>query len=89
MSDPIKVGDLVMVARPQSCGCTETLGYPFKVLEIVRHDCTCTNCFRYSDSELLARIDDDEWRPAWVEVASLIKIDPPAQEERVEEEAIA
>ena len=33
MSEPIKVGDLVMVVKPKTC-CSEALGYFFKVEEI-------------------------------------------------------
>jgi len=80
----ITVGDLVVVVRPLSCGCTHAIGFPFTVLEIRRAGATCTNCHIYGET-LLARCDED----GWFDVSALKKIDPLAEAEPVEEEALA
>lgn len=82
---PISVGDLVMVVRPLECGCTHAIGYPFTVLAITRSDATCTECLKYHENILLARLDDE----GWLDVSALQRIDPLKEQEPVREEITA
>jgi hypothetical protein len=63
---------LVVVVRPQSCGCTSTLGLVFVVRNILDIDATCTECGIYSNDDHLAQFREDEW----VDLSSLKKIPP-------------
>lgn len=44
MSEPIKVGDLVMVVKPPPCGCTRTVGWIFTVQSFGRWTGYCNSC---------------------------------------------
>lgn len=59
MSEPIKVGDLVVVVKPGPCGCgqSESIGRIFRVGEIrpARNGCTeCTRCGKLTRSGAVA-----------------------------------
>ena len=82
MSGPIKAGDLVMVVRPASC-CHDAsgMGLPFRAMRVVCSDWTCSGCGYYCGvAQRLVEFLPD----AWIEERQLIKIDPPAEHERIE-----
>jgi len=51
MSEPIKVGDLVIVAKPQTCcGNSRTLGQVFRVTKIAMKASRCIFCGRIAET---------------------------------------
>ena len=74
MSEPIKVGDLVMVVRPKSCGCADNQIGTVHVVSGFYASCHCPSCkiHHYQNSAML----DGKWFA--IPVSRLKRIDPPA-----------
>lgn len=72
MSEPIKVGDLVMIIRGNKCcGRTDSLGVTFQVTEIRHHEGICKYCCAHN-SGLVA----DSVRPTVTYLYKLKRIPP-------------
>jgi hypothetical protein len=79
----IKVGDLVMVVKPQPCcGRTEFIGTTFEVTEIRNGMGECFYCKQRYRSIGASRLNSG----GFFDVHRLIKIDPPALPESLERE---
>lgn len=86
MSEPIKVGDLVVVVKPTPCcGSTGAMGEFFRVGEIVVCEGSCNDCGVEGSPELCAVIEgEDEGAPL-----SILRRIPPLAElegQRTEED---
>jgi hypothetical protein len=79
----IKMGDLVMVVKPQPCcGGDRGVGRLFEVEAIENDYSTCVHCKAISKSTYAKRPNVNDW----VSFSRLIKIDPPALPESLERE---
>lgn len=88
MSDPIKVGDLVMVVRGNSC-CVPHLGLG-AILSVERIEPArrygCGRCkWSISDGRPLARVRSADGRVGYTECSRLKKIDPLAKDETTDQ----
>jgi hypothetical protein len=75
----IKAGDLVMVVRPNMCGCPDRIGVPFRVTGIRRVNsiAQCMTCgFEWISGP---RVLLDGHKTSTVNILRVIKIDPPAE----------
>lgn len=73
MSEPIKVGDLVVVVKPgPCCGTARTLGHVFCVAEIRVASGACCECGKVYDHEAVAVYPDGSGEP----LSRLKRIDP-------------
>ena len=81
MSEPIKVGDLVMVVRLSPCGCG-ILGAVFKVMAItenIGNGIRCAVCNKVARGKfMVAHIDAQVSHTNVVDMFRLKRIDPPA-----------
>ena len=73
MSEPIKVGDLVQVVRPQICGCNHSMGSIFIVDHIEGGPNICSGCGRKFADVLDAWQKGAQWAAG---VHSLKRIPP-------------
>lgn len=78
MTDQIKPGDLVVVAKPTPCcGNGGKLGHVFTVAEISSGALICSNCLSISDGTIASKIKG-RGGPL---TSMLKKLNPPADEE--------
>lgn len=73
MDKPIQVGDLVVVVRPNSCGCAHSVGSIFKVDYIQDGPNYCSGCGMRFANELDAWEAGSKWSAS---VACLKRIPP-------------
>jgi hypothetical protein len=80
MSEPIKVGDLVMIVKPAPCSCSNSLGTIFRVVRLVSRGGHCVGCGRarphHERAIDPAGLGTETWR--------LKRIDPLTEPESVE-----
>jgi hypothetical protein len=81
VADAIKVNDIVMVLRPNPCGCNMRGGFVFQVRGIERDNLgACKNCgFRFRSDDAVDR-EGKYWS-----IPRLRRIDPLSEPEAVEE----
>lgn len=73
MSEPIKVGDLVVVVKPNECGCSTSLGHIFRVDHIQGGPNRCGTCGTAFENPLDAWQQGSDWSAP---VFSLKRIPP-------------
>ena len=88
MSDPIKVGDLVMVVRYHDCEPSHGCGVVFMVeaLDTAR-DHWCSRCNASLNDGRLLVLGTRNAKKGWLSASFVKKIDPPALEETTDEPA--
>lgn len=87
-SRKISIGDMVIVCRPESCGCLSDLGRIFTVAHIDTE--MIGNCFReciICGTNIPVVTDITPNGDEWFAITTVEKINPASEEQKIEREA--